>query len=639
MKTHGFFFLLMIFLFVFQPAAAFSQEPACWLLDEPQARNIMTSTLEMQLLKACGHWQPDAFSTVGQTDKSNTPQSFKADDVLVNDPTGDPIVNRTQSECALALRPSDGNLVGGWNDSSHSDIPSPSSFCGYGTSDDGGLTWTDGGPILATGIGDILGDPDIAVDSAGTFWYSAMVNHGSFKYGLVVTKSIDGGFTFGSPVLAHAGSSDDKVLMAIDSTGGAHDGNIYVCAVDFSTFSSFNLFCTTSTNGGASFGAAKSICPTCSAGSYQAPYPVVGPDGTLYVAWSAFITQSITQIQISQSTDGGQSFQRLPDPMAGFTASSNSTASIQCGRNALNGKVRYMDFASLAVGQDGVLHILYSQNGAGDDDADIMYVNSEDGQTWSVPLKINDDATESDNFMPTLAVNENGILGAYWYDRREDASNFDYKIYGSRSLDGGAAWTVNVAISDDASEPYSGADTSNCYMSDYNKTVADQDSLYVIWSDNRRITATKPDPDVYFDILPLCDNENAAAVFDPPGGTYTKDEAPLTIGLTVENDDPDCPWPGAIYYTTDGSEPTTASTLYDLPFAVGQDTEIRVLPFTCCDQELPEQSASYLFEGDDDDDTGDDDDDDETMPDDDDNDDSDEDSDDGDENDDSGCGC
>jgi len=57
--------------------------------------------------------------------------------------------------------------------------------------------------------------------------------------------------------------------------------------------------------------------------------------------------------------------------------------------------------------------------------------------------------------------------------------------------------------------------------------------------------------------------------FSIPGGIYDEDtEAPLSLELSADT-------VAQIYYTTDGSEPTTSSTLYSTPIAIATTTTIK----------------------------------------------------------------
>jgi hypothetical protein len=51
------------------------------------------------------------------------------------------------------------------------------------------------------------------------------------------------------------------------------------------------------------------------------------------------------------------------------------------------------------------------------------------------------------NFMPAVAVNKDGVVGAMWYDRRQDPSNLGWSIRFAASIDGGETWLPSVPVS------------------------------------------------------------------------------------------------------------------------------------------------------------------------------------------------
>jgi hypothetical protein len=75
------------------------------------------------------------------------------------------------------------------------------------------------------------------------------------------------------------------------------------------------------------------------------------------------------------------------------------------------------------------------------------------GKTWSPSRVISDNwphderGETPDAFMPTLAVNRNGVLGIMWYDRRDHPDNLGYDIRFSASLDGGESFLPSVLVS------------------------------------------------------------------------------------------------------------------------------------------------------------------------------------------------
>ena len=74
------------------------------------------------------------------------------------------------------------------------------------------------------------------------------------------------------------------------------------------------------------------------------------------------------------------------------------------------------------------------------------------GMTWSAPQVVSDDSARAsggpDDFMPTIAVNRDGVVGVLWYDRRENEDNHGYYPRFAASTDGGRTWSPSVRISE-----------------------------------------------------------------------------------------------------------------------------------------------------------------------------------------------
>lgn len=128
---------------------------------------------------------------------------------------------------------------------------------------------------------------------------------------------------------------------------------------------------------------------------------------------------------------------------------------------------------------------------------EIMLASSGDrGKTWSAPVRVSDtldtrDAAQArrdsggpDQFMPTVAVNKDGVVGVLWYDRRENANNRDYYARFSASLDGGATWLPSVRASTAANEP--GKKGGSITNGDTSGLAAGADGeFHALWIDNR----------------------------------------------------------------------------------------------------------------------------------------------------------
>jgi subtilisin-like proprotein convertase family protein len=144
------------------------------------------------------------------------------------------------------------------------------------------------------------------------------------------------------------------------------------------------------------------------------------------------------------------------------------------------------------------------------DDTDIFVRYSDNsGESWSEPIRVNDDATTRSQFFPRIAVDPtSGALAASWYDCRNDSGagpdnrfpgpNNDVQFYGSVSFDGGVTWSTNFRISDGTSteDP---AQNGNDY-GDYTALAFYNGNFYPVWADNSNSTGDNPDDDFNMDI-------------------------------------------------------------------------------------------------------------------------------------------
>jgi hypothetical protein len=87
--------------------------------------------------------------------------------------------------------------------------------------------------------------------------------------------------------------------------------------------------------------------------------------------------------------------------------------------------------------------------------SEIYFAASSDrGGSWTQPIRINDDTSFGgghpgpDDFMPTIAVNRDGVIGVTWYDRRDHLDNVGWNVRFRASLDGGDTWLPSVRLSE-----------------------------------------------------------------------------------------------------------------------------------------------------------------------------------------------
>jgi hypothetical protein len=180
-------------------------------------------------------------------------------------------------------------------------------------------------------------------------------------------------------------------------------------------------------------------------------------------------------LNIARSTDGGQSYQEVKG------VAEYSLSDIGLPHLALDAtRSRYRDHLYLAWPD----HAPSGQR--------VHFCSSTDmGKTWSHPTVLseqNDDGEASmryDAFLPSVAVNNAGVVGLMWYDARELPPNkHGWNIRFRASLDGGKTWLPSVRVSEENSIFEESAKSR--WAGDTAGLTADADgAFHAAWIDNR----------------------------------------------------------------------------------------------------------------------------------------------------------
>jgi immune inhibitor InhA-like protein len=407
----------------------------------------------------------------------------------------------TQSETTIAAFGS--TVVVGFNDSG-SNSGGANKFTGFARSTNGGATFTDGG-TLPTNPGGDAGDPVLARDnSTGRLYFATL---GFSVSTIQVFRSDDDGATWMAPVNGTpGGSGEDKEWITVDNFAGAGNGNVYLVSRRFGAGPGIYFF--RSTDQGATFG--PNLGTLIVPGS-QGAFVAVGPDHSVYVFWYAGAT-----LQMRKSTDQGLTFGAPVTVASGLVGGVNGDlglTGIRQGTTTPSG-FRSSEFPHAAVNPvNGNIYATFANNPDGADKADIFVVQSTDGgATWGAPVRVNDDATTTDQWQPTLAVTPDGAnLGVFYYSRQEDPDgNNLFKFYGRTATISGPTltFTPSFAISDVASLPEFGRDQviNPTYMGDYDFAVCTPGAFHVVWADNRNDLpdgAGRKDPNVFYKRIDL----------------------------------------------------------------------------------------------------------------------------------------
>jgi len=372
-----------------------------------------------------------------------------------------------EAEPSIAINPQNpGNVVAGWisgilgNPAGHA--------CNFGVSFDSGKSWEKIGPVPGItndngGPWAVSGDPSVAFDKDGDAYFACGASDRDSPPAGVeyVSKSTDGGMTWGAPVVAFGPikNVNGRADFAKISTNPAN-GDVYVVAQGIPE--GFGIYFTRSTDHGVSFSSLVRIDKRSDGAYTDDPYAVAGVDpSVVYITYGAGSNanqrfSNYDQIFIAKSTDGGATFspgQKLLDVAPLTTVLANFPqglvdANMWSAVDRTSGEI-YVNFVDYRNG-----------------DADVWLLRVRDTGTTFVSdgvTRVNDDpmGNGADQFYPFLSLAPNGRIDICFEDRRYAPGNSLLFTTCAHSSDGGATFT-NVQVTT------AGFDASNnFFIQDY----------------------------------------------------------------------------------------------------------------------------------------------------------------------------
>jgi hypothetical protein len=423
---------------------------------------------------------------------------------------------KAHSEPMVAANPRNPlNLVGGtkfFTDPAHYQFQ-----IGIFASFDGGCTWSDEGVLPGFVPDATTSDVSIAFDLQNDVYvavlYAAKPGNEDFGYaesGIAVSTSHDGGKTFGAPVLVYLDTTgkvfSDKPWIVVDQTTGPHRGSVYVVwsydngGVCDGGGCKQDVAISRSTDGGRTFSAVQLVegsaafctnaAPGRAADSHRCDaalgtVPVVEPNGTLVVVYAyedLLNTGKIpTRLVAIASHDGGDTWTQ--PSLVATVRDIYGTFPPEHYRNAT--------LPALACDpRSGQLYVAWSDKSSGDADV-LLSTSHDDGETWSGPLRVNDDprANGAEQFQPQLAVTSDGVVGVMFFDTRNDPQRGWIDVYLAQSTDHGASVTLpNIRVTTQSWDPAAGAPTDGNglqFIGDYQGLAAAGTYFYPFWNDSR----------------------------------------------------------------------------------------------------------------------------------------------------------
>jgi putative cell wall-binding protein len=453
--------------------------------------------------------------------------------------------------------------------------------CQFNTSTDGGTTWRGGnleappgfaqdGPCSVLGHGANAMDAGVAFGSGQNVyvaWASAQGDDGTTA---LVSKSTDGGASFGVATVAIPGGAggdapdNEYPKLAVRPGAGVGGADKIIVATDATEASEGDhaltgrVRTTVSNDGGATWSpvviANAPVSPANPYGAIEHTQPVFGPNGEIYIAWRTAPTVAPNDptfqdgfIQVGKSTDGGATWSQV-----------NATNV----KGEIVGTTRFCcsSFPRLAVNPaSGTLYLVWAQNAglyppatfAAQDHfmnqrSQVWFMRSTDASaTWANRRQISESPwgippTETQTRHPNVSVAPDGRVDVVWQDRRHayrpclqtHAACAETRLgdtYYAYSADNGVSFAPNRRITDRSMNNDVGFDYRFSTYWNFGPVAAalGTDRLLFAWQDSREGNFDNDTQDIYL----AKTNLNAG-----PGATPIKNvgaQAPIDLSVTL----------------------------------------------------------------------------------------------------------
>lgn len=388
--------------------------------------------------------------------------------------------------------------------------------CGLALSSDAGATWTSqvvvgtGGAIPLTGEEATCVDPRVAFGPGGVLYYLYQTNRTSFNPNeVLITTSLNGGATWGAPVLLEADSNrivHAQVGMAVDDSTGV----LYVgWTTNYATAPYQSVVVASSYDQGTTFSTPVTVNAPAETFPSE-PQLLVAPDDTLYVAWREWLGPNFNAnvLFTAASRDAGLSFSQ---PSLVFDH-------LDLGCQVCTRPVEYdADNVSAEVALGTSPGQLYAvgwgpPDGQATTDRRIMFASSQDGgTTWSATRVIAAPAgfANDDQARPSITVTPGGRIEIVYQDMPTANGPGNETIFEIHSDDGGATFStpfqINAAPSDIEVGPgsfntFAGGSTAD--LGAKLSVASSTSGAFAAWTDTSRGTVDTGKQDIFFAVLP-----------------------------------------------------------------------------------------------------------------------------------------
>ncbi|MCX8056506.1 MAG: T9SS type A sorting domain-containing protein, partial [Ignavibacteria bacterium] len=324
------------------------------------------------------------------------------------------------------------------------------------------------------------GDPAIAIDKNGRFILTRL---GRTPFvGLYVHYSTDMGRTWSFQNTINDHDLERAVLASDVYPSSQFYGRTYSVWVRFNP--PYALYFSFSDDGGVTWSQPRQInSPTqrCAGGDI-----VIGKNGEVYITWAVVASTSPFAEQFigfAKSTNGGATWQ--------VTEKAFQVNGIQ-GQLSQKQNIRVNGLPRIVVdntnsSRQGWIYIVTTQKNfgaAGSEPDIILHKSTDQGNTWSGPIRVNQDLLNNGKiqYFPAVTIDKFGGLNILYYDDRLTTSD-STGVFLSRSTDGGNTFQ-DYQISDHNFKPMAIGGLGQGYQGDLIALTSIENFLIPVWMDN-----------------------------------------------------------------------------------------------------------------------------------------------------------
>lgn len=391
-----------------------------------------------------------------------------------------------QNEVRLVHNGALNTLIAAYNDLNGSVSPNP---LGVSFSINGGLNWTDvqlsvpQDPFNPPGSTlPAIFDPFVGTSPINDVYVGYIATQGGVPLpgsglgsGLFIERSENGGMTWSGPTMISADPpavgavfrGNDRPTMDVNPFGrvvvtwikdvgvNAPTSDIYYAASNPPPGPGPGPFPPT----GLSFGIPVTVNDNPNGTDFaNVPDVAIHPNGKTYVAWidvDVTVCDAATAtIKIDRTQEPGPPLFGIDKPVATIDPLPKHL-STSAGPGT-DDDARAGSYPAIAVddgdGTGQTIYLAYAAEAPAGDEGDIFFTKSIDGgNNWTMPLRINDDSTITDQMHPAIDAFQSPSgthVVIAWYDKRHCANDDRWDVYMTRSVNGGTTFGANRLVSD-----------------------------------------------------------------------------------------------------------------------------------------------------------------------------------------------